>query len=386
VRSTVRWLSHGDFDPSALGPWRTTWSSPTMGAPGPDAGAAPVGAPPPCREQAGLRLGYSRSQRMDLTILYHGNCFDGCASSALLGRFLAEREGTRLSGVRHRPLQHQQGDPFPADAFDGGLNACVDFRFSPRPGLHWWFDHHQSAFLTPADRAAFEADTSGQKFWDPAAPSCTGFIHRTLRDRFGWEVPALGELVQWAEIIDAARFPSAAVAVRLEEPALRIMTMLESTRDPALPDRVIEAMRSRPLAEIAAAAWLAGPLEPVLQRHREAIALYRQLARAERGVVVVDLLDTPVEAANKFIAYDLFPDARYTVVLSKDAKRTKVSVGSNPWPRVPRTHDISKLCERYGGGGHPVVGAVTLPPGRPDEARRVAAEIAAALRVEPGAA
>lgn len=323
---------------------------------------------------------------MHLTILYHGNCFDGCASAAILGRFLAEREGARLDGVVHRPMAHQQGDPFPPDAFAGGLNACVDFRFSARPGLHWWFDHHQSAFQSEADRAAFEADRSGQKFWDPKAPSCTGLIHRTLRDRFGWEAPALAELVRWAEIIDAARFPSAAMAVRLEEPALRLMTLLEATRDPAVPDRIIEAMRTRPLAEIAAQPWAAGPLEPVLARHREAIALYRQLARLDRGVVEVDLGDTPIEAANKFIGYDLFPDARYTVVVSKDAKRTKVSVGSNPWGKVPRTHDIAALCGRHGGGGHPVVGAVTLPPGRLDDARRVAAEIAAALKVEPGAA
>jgi len=322
---------------------------------------------------------------MQLTILYHGNCFDGCASAALLGRFLQEREGTRVSGVRHRPMAHSQGDPFPPDAFSsgGGLTACVDFRFSPSPRLDWWFDHHQSAFVSPADRAVFEADASGQKFWDPRAPSCTGFIHRTLRDRFGWEATDLADLVHWAEIIDAARFPSAAVAVRLEEPALRVMTMLEATRDPALPDRIIEAMRRQPLAGIAAAPWLAGPLEPVLARHREAIALFRELARLEQGVVTVDLGDTPIEAANKFIAYDLFPAARYTVVVSKDAKRTKVSVGSNPWPVVPRTHDIASLCERYGGGGHPVVGAVTLPPGRLDEARRIAAEISAALRVEP---
>jgi len=100
-------------------------------------------------------------------------------------------------------------------------------------------------------------------------------------------------------------------------------------------------------------------------------------------VVTVDLIGTGLEAANKFIAYDLFPDARYTVVVSEDPKRTKVSVGSNPWPRVPRTHDIARLCERYGGGGHPVVGAVSIPPGQAPEARRIAGEIAAALRTEP---
>jgi len=320
---------------------------------------------------------------MELTVLYHGNCFDGCASAALFGRFLAEREGAGLTGIRHRPMAHQQGDPFPADAFEGGVTACVDFRFSPSPGLAWWFDHHQSAFASPSDRAAFEADRSGQKFWDPKAPSCTGFIHRTLRDRFGWEAPALAELVHWAEIIDAARFPSAAMAVRLEEPALRIMTLLEATRDPALPDRIIRAMRERPLAEIAAAPWAAEPLAPILARHQEALGIYRRLARLDRGVVEVDLGDTPIEAANKFIGYDLFPEARYTVVVSKDLKRTKVSVGSNPWGKVPRTHDIAALCGRYGGGGHPVVGAVTLPPGRLDEARRVAGEIAAALKAEP---
>jgi len=319
---------------------------------------------------------------MHLTILYHGNCFDGCASAAVFGRFMAEREGARLTGVVHRPMAHAQGDPFPADAFAGPLNACVDFRYSTHPDLHWWFDHHASAFLSPADQASFEARRSPQQFWDPAAPSCTGFIARTLQERFGWEARGLEELLHWADVIDAARFPSAAVAVRLEEPALRIMTLLEASQDPALPDRVIEAMRHRTLAQIVAAPWAAEPLAPMLARHQAAIELYRRLARLERGVVEVDLLGSGLESANKFIAYDLFPEARYTVVLSEDRKRTKVSVGSNPWPRVPRTHDIARLCQRYGGGGHPVVGAVSLPPGKADEARRIGAEIAAALGAE----
>jgi hypothetical protein len=172
------------------------------------------------------------------------------------------------------------------------------------------------------------------------------------------------------------------VAVRLEEPALRIMTLLEATRDPAVPPRVIEAMRARPLAEIAAEPWVTRPLAPVLERHARSVDVFRRLAREEGGVVTVDLAGSGIEAANKFIAYELFPASRYTVVVSVDAKRAKVSVGSNPWSPVPRTHDISKLCERYGGGGHAVVGAVSLPPERLDHARRIAREIASALRSE----
>lgn len=320
---------------------------------------------------------------MQLKIFHHGNCFDGCASAALFARFLRERESARRPSVAYEPLHHQQGDPFAGHPLDGDVNACVDFRFSPSPDLHWWFDHHASAFVTPADRAAFERDASGRKFWDPAAPSCTGFIARTLAERFSWTAPELAELVLWADVIDAARFPSAATAVRLEEPALKIMTLLEATHDPAVPVRIIEAMQHRPLGEIAAEPWVTEPLAPVLERHRGAIDAVRRSAREEAGVVTVDLVDAGVDGANKFIAYDLFPRAAYTVVVTHDAKRTKVSVGSNPWARPARAHDISKLCERYGGGGHPVVGAVSLPPGRVPDARRIAGEIAAALRAEP---
>jgi hypothetical protein len=320
---------------------------------------------------------------MRLKVLYHGNCFDGCASAALFSRFFSEREGARLTGIAHAPMQHGQGDPFPPGVFDGDVNACVDFRFSASPGLHWWFDHHASAFPSPADRAAFEADASGQKFWDPAAPSCTGFIARTLASRFGWRAPDLAELVEWADVIDAARFASPAQAVRLEEPALRIMTVLEATKDPALPDRLIEAFQRRPLGEIAAEEWIAGPFAPILEKHRAAIDVYRRLARVDGGVVAIDLSEAGIETANKFISYELFPDARYTVAVSRDAKRAKVSVGSNPWSRPDRPHDISKLCERYGGGGHPVVGAVSLAPDRLDDARRIAGEIATTLRTTP---
>ncbi len=315
---------------------------------------------------------------MPLLVLYHGNCFDGCASAALFGRFAGERLGAAEGEIRYRPLQHQQGDPFPADAFAAEVVACVDFRFSPR--LHWWFDHHASAFPTPADRAAFEADRSGQKFWDPKAPSNTGFMARVLAERFDFRAPDLAELVRWADVIDAARFDSPRTAVELAEPALRIMTLLEATKDFALPTRLIEALQRRPLAAVAAEPWVTEPLAPILEKHRGAIEVVRAHARVRDGVVEIDLGDTTIESANKFIAYDLFPEASYTVVVSRDPKRTKVSVGSNPWAPHRRTHDISRICERYGGGGHPVVGAVTLPPGTLAEARRIAAEIAGTLR------
>jgi hypothetical protein len=323
---------------------------------------------------------------MRARILYHANCFDGCASAALLGRFLQAREGSRLEAIEHLPVQHQAGDPIPPGALSADVNAIVDFRYSTSPRVDWWFDHHRSAFQPASDRAHFDADRSGQRFWDPTAPSCTGFIARVTRERFGFEAPDLAELVRWADVIDAASFPSAEVAVKLEEPALRIMTFLESTRDPAAPERLIEALRTRPLSEVAGLSWVTGPLAPVLERHFRSIDAIRAAARVEDGVAVLDLAAAGLEAGNKFVLYWLFPQARYTVTVSHDPKRAKVSVGSNPWARPERAHDISRICERYGGGGHPVVGAVSLDPGRLDEARRIAREIVTTLQGPPEAA
>jgi nanoRNase/pAp phosphatase (c-di-AMP/oligoRNAs hydrolase) len=42
--------------------------------------------------------------------------------------------------------------------------------------------------------------------------------------------------------------------------------------------------------------------------------------------------------------------------------------------------NLAKICERYGGGGHARVGAVSFPPGKLEEARRAAQEIVAELR------
>jgi len=97
-------------------------------------------------------------------------------------------------------------------------------------------------------------------------------------------------------------------------------------------------------------------------------------------VVYFDLTDFDLEGYNKFIPYYLFPDSTYTVSVSPSSFRTKVSVGSNPWAPVEPKHNLASICERYGGGGHPRVGAISFEPGAIAEARAVAAEITQELK------
>ncbi len=315
---------------------------------------------------------------MRLKVLFHDNCFDGAASAALFARFYREMRAAKAE-VAYQGVQHKLGNAFPPDAFDGDVNVCLDFRYSPSPQLDWWFDHHVSAFQSPEDRAHFEADTSGHKFYDPGARSCTKFEARVLEELFGWDARPFEELVRWADIIDGAQFPDARTAVALEAPALRLMTWIENNKDTALKTRLIEELQVRAIADIAADDYVVGPLAPLLARHQQVIEIIRDRARMQDGVVFFDLTDADVDAHNKFIAYMLFPECRYTVGLTRSASRVKISVGSNPWSGYTRKHNIAEICERHGGGGHPVVGAISLSADQLGRARAIAAEIVTEL-------
>lgn len=315
-----------------------------------------------------------------LKILFHDACFDGAASAALLAEFYgsAIRPG---ADIALEGLQHRGDDPFADVELAGEDNACVDFRYCPDPRMTWWFDHHVSAFQPPALREHFAANPSARKVYDPTAQSCAILIARELPARFGYERDdpdgTWAELIEWADRIDGARFRDANEAVALEAPALEIGAWLENNRDPALTRRLIRTLGRRPLADIAAEPWIAGPLEPILEAHRRNIDLVRERARVHNGgdVVSYDLADDGVWAPNKFIAYMLFPESRYTVGVTRGNGRAKISVGSNPWSPRPRTHDIAAICERYGGGGHPVVGAVSMADDRLDRIREIAGQI-----------
>ena len=95
-------------------------------------------------------------------------------------------------------------------------------------------------------------------------------------------------------------------------------------------------------------------------------------------MVVFDLLDEPRLRAPGFAGYALFPDCTYTVTVGAGDDAVKVGVGWNPWGGA-RRHDLGQLCARHGGGGHAVVGGVTLPSGAIDAGRAVATAIVETL-------
>ena len=316
---------------------------------------------------------------MKLRVLYHGHCFDGVASAATFTRFYQERVHPG-SEVQYGGLLHRPGNLFDEAMFDGDENAIVDFKYSPSEKLTWWFDHHQSAFLTLSDEAHFRADRSGQKFLDASRKSCTEFIADVAQTEFGFDAGPLRDLVHWAHVIDGALYDSAAQCVELKEPALQLMQVIEGEPDERFIERIISDLTRKSLGEVATSAEVGARFQPILELHRETLEAIRRKAIYEKGVVQFDLVDEGYEGFNKFIPYYLFPDATYTVALTRAPQRTKISVGSNPWAPRPRRHNIATICERYGGGGHAVVGAISFAPDGVDKGRAALREIVEELQ------
>ena len=316
---------------------------------------------------------------MRIRILYHDHCFDGAASAAFFSRFL-EAKFHPDAQFEFTGLAHKASQLFEPSLFDGDVNAIVDFKYSTDPHLTWWFDHHQSAFLTPEDAEHFRHDTSGRKMYDPSFRSCTMYIATIARDRFGFEAPDLAELVRWADIVDGAQYATAEEAVGLTEPATRLTLVIEGAKGSEIVQKIIRMMRRRKLAEIASDPEIDQVYQPLYERHLRSVDIIRRQAQCQDGVIYFDLVGQNLEGYNKFIPYYLFPDSIYTVSVSTSSFRTKVSVGSNPWARKPVEYNLATICERYGGGGHPRVGAISFEIGAVEQARQAAREIAAELR------
>ena len=99
----------------------------------------------------------SKEANLRVRVFYHDKCFDGARSAALFSRFYRERIRGDVDFV-YSGLLHRAGALFDESQFDGDENAIVDFKYSSSPKITWWFDHHESAFLSPADAAHFEQD------------------------------------------------------------------------------------------------------------------------------------------------------------------------------------------------------------------------------------
>jgi hypothetical protein len=314
-------------------------------------------------------------------LCFHDHCFDGTASAALFYRFYRERMDAGAE-FHFTGMTHRAAHPWEDGLFDGDENAIVDFKYSSSPRLTWWFDHHQSAFLTPADAEHYRAHRGPHMFYEPDYKSCTKLIANVTHEKFGFDTKPLAELIHWGDIIDGAQYPTPESAVALAEPATQLALVIEAAPENGLPAKIIPELAYRPLAEMIELPEVARHLGPLLERHRKSIAILRERSESQDGVVYFDVADLDLEGYNKFIPYLLHPEAVYSVSVSASPVRAKVSLGTNPWNQADATANLASLAEQYGGGGHSKVSAISFEPGDVARAREVARKLAETLRTK----
>ena len=295
-----------------------------------------------------------------LKIFFHDACFDGTTSAALFSAFYRDVIERDVS-IQPVGMIHRDGNPFEGVPLDAGDHACVDFRFCADRRMRWWFDHHPTAFQPASLRGYFDKEHLPTWFFDPSAPSCAGLIAKSLTAKYGWQPPPhLAEAVTWADTIDAAQFKTAADSIALDNPAQRLAAWLAHGRSPLDTATYVDWLSRGSLAEVAARPELAAQLASVETERAQEVEAVKKLGVWHGDVIVFDRFDDVGARSPGFLGYVLYPTCLYAVSGTRTATSIKISVGVNPWAKEKRRHDIGELCARLGGGGHAVVGGITL--------------------------
>jgi hypothetical protein len=195
------------------------------------------------------------------------------------------------------------------------------------------------------------------------------------RERFALDL-GLEELVRWADRIDSANFDTAEQAVSRADPMMQLVSVVEHYGDDAFLTRMVPELLSKPLTEIANSNETRDRYRPLGRKHERFVERVRHKGERRGRVVFVDLTETVLDTVGKFVTYALFPDSVYSVIVGLLKSGPKISVGYNPWSGRPLDTDISAICARYGGGGHPVVGGIAFAQNEVERARSVALQIA----------
>jgi hypothetical protein len=317
---------------------------------------------------------------MRLVVATHGHCFDGLASAVMFTRLMRSQGGDGIT-FEYRACGYGAGQLRADDAvLSGDQNAILDYRYSSSARLDWYFDHHRTAFANDDDRADYESKRGGGRmFFDPAYSSCTKLVADIGRERFGFSDPSLDELVSWADRIDAARFDSAAQAVDRQNPIMKLVSVVEHYGDDNFLNKLVPEFATKPLGEVALSREVTDRYRPLGRKHERFVERVKTKSELHGRVVFVDLTESVLESVGKFVTYALYPESVYSVVIGLLKNGPKISVGYNPWSGKPLDTDISSICARYGGGGHPVVGGISFELHELDRARSVARTIAAEL-------
>ncbi len=344
------------------------------------------------------------------TIYSHADA-DGGIAALLLAHDLRQRFGDLLSSdqsIEIVPLDYSW--PSGRKWFNRVLRlpcAVLDFALHPQLLMErtftalrsaeasvalpcYWLDHHVSGGqfpgLTPSNVGQL-VPKEVIAVWDTTAISTPGLM-RTHYERIGLlreSVARYETLVDYAEIVDGALYPSAAMSSDVSSPPVQL-AMLFGSQHPSLhkvrfyrkllgdlaaapTQEPLQALRNDPLYQ----AVLTYEAEQMGQRRLGYARVGRQDACARVAIFDFRLAPEAWCGMARFVPYDLAPQAHWAIHVSPpDASGwCSLTCGENPWCRPPAESVVSLgelFAQHFGGGGHSFVAGGKI---RSDDKRSV---------------
>ena len=298
--------------------------------------------------------------KTELSLYLHFPCFDGLVSAVLTSEYLERTLGWKLEKVQ--PVGYDRAATW-AQASLKKPAAVVDFLF--HPDADFWADHHPTTFVSDDLRDQFLKRPAEFFLYDPKSISCSSLLWRKVGREL--QDSKFREMVSWADRIDGARYPSVRDAVLGNSPAMKISFSLIANSSDAYCDFLVRNLKRHSLAEVAETRKVRDLYEEVHSAIRSGLKNFKKSAHVERdGIVVYDVENDRESIVSRYAPYYFFPDARYSIGVSRSPNGSKITAMRNPWKRVGSIH-LGEVFKNYGGGGHRRVASLIVAGPREQE-------------------
>jgi hypothetical protein len=321
--------------------------------------------------------GYPQRIEAGATLYFHSPCFDGLMSCVLASVFLERNQ--RWNIARFCPVNYHYRDSWLAMDLETP-SAIVDFLYHPQ--ARFWADHHGTTFVTEEARQQFELHKNNSLLlFDNDARSCASLLWSRFGGSLGEE--RFAEMVFWADKIDSASYTSVEEAIFGDAPALRIKFTLLLRNDLDYCRLLVQELRSKTLHEVSSLPEVQEKVSEVRRRTAAGLKHLEKHIRLEEGnIVTFDIESNPDEIISRYAPYHFFEGAHYSIGVVRSANAARITAMRNPW-RSFESIPLGKLFERFGGGGHQRVGAVSLPAEQSHRIPEIVAQVISEIRKQP---
>jgi hypothetical protein len=313
--------------------------------------------------------------KTSLTLYLHFPCFDGVVSAVLASEYLERKLGWKTEFLK--PVGYGLVDTWLRTPLEKPA-AVVDFLF--HPDADFWADHHATSFSSEEMGDDFLRKRSDFFLYDPKSLSCSSLLWRRLgkdlRD------PRFREMVNWADRIDGARYSSIKSAVLGNSAAMRISFSLVADSSDEYCNFLVRSLRKHSLSEVASTQRVRSLYSEVRSGIRNGLRDFKRSAHVERdGIVVYDIESNGNSVISRYAPYYFYPEARYSIGVSRSPQGSKITAMRNPWKRVGPIH-LGQVFKHYGGGGHRRVASLIVANSRKQELPTLVQSLLGEMRPE----